>query len=150
MRQERMVRGADRQRNHAGANTRARRMRRAPTRAEAALWNHLRKLDGFHFRRQLALGDYVFDFGDHTAKLLVEVDGGVHDAPVVAARDAAKAAWAASQGYRLVRIENAIALHQPELALALIREAGECVDIPPPLSPPHKGEGDETGEGAAP
>lgn len=138
------------QRQHVNANNRAKRMRRAPTPAEASLWKRLRKFAGFHFRRQLALGDYVFDFGDHTAKLLVEVDGGVHDAPDVAARDTAKAVWADSQGYRLVRIENAIALHEPELALTLIREARDRVDTPPPLTPPHKGEGDEIGEGAAP
>jgi very-short-patch-repair endonuclease len=81
---------SDRQRDFTAANARAKRLRREPTAAEARLWNLLRKLDGFHFRRQLALGSYVFDFGDHGHKLLIELDGGIHDLPEVQTRERKK------------------------------------------------------------
>jgi very-short-patch-repair endonuclease len=134
-----MVTGADRQRHHPDANARAKRLRREPTRAEVALWKLLREQPQHHFRRQLALGEYVYDFGDHGSRLLVEVDGGVHDRPDVAARDERKDADAQTLGYRLVRIANDVVLKEPALALRLILEAANAATAPTP-PPPHKGE----------
>ncbi len=137
-----MARAAARQRNFAATNNRARRMRRQPTRAEAAMWQVLRRLLGFHFRRQVALKSNVYDFGDHGARLLVEVDGGVHDAPFMAGRDAAKDEAASVEGYRVLRIDNEIILREPDLAAELVIRAA-LDNRPPPLPPPHRGEGNE-------
>src|SRR5690606_24658508 len=77
------VRGAvqvsGRQRDFKKANQRAQRLRLKPTPAERRLWSMLRKIDGRHFRRQTPLGVYVFDFAEMSARLLIEVDGGIHD-----------------------------------------------------------------------
>jgi very-short-patch-repair endonuclease len=96
----------DRQKDFPAANARARRLRAAPTSAEAKFRKRLKMLEGFHFRRQVALGPYVFDFGDHGKRLLIELDGGIHNLPEVDARDRIKGDWARSQGYRVVRIPN--------------------------------------------
>ncbi|MGI8840376.1 MAG: endonuclease domain-containing protein [Caulobacteraceae bacterium] len=74
----------------------ARRMR-APTRSEAALWKILRELGGLHFRRQAPFGPYVVDFVCHRARLVVEVDGGIHDLAAVKARDERRDAWLAAR-----------------------------------------------------
>jgi len=135
-----MARAARRQRDFPNANDRAKRLRRTPTPAERAMWRILDDVPGFHFRRQVALGPLVYDFGEHGARLLVEVDGGVHDMPFAIDRDKAKDEAAKALGYHVVRVPNAIVLKEPGLALALILQ---CVrgDRPPPPTPPHKGEG---------
>src|SRR5487761_1876979 len=55
-------------------------MRREPAEPEAWLWACLRgrRLAGAKFRRQRPLGRYIADFCCEEAKLVVELDGGVH------------------------------------------------------------------------
>lgn len=59
----------------------ARQFRKEPTRSEAMLWQALRgkKLDGIKFRRQQPIGNFVVDFYNSVYRLVVEVDGSVHD-----------------------------------------------------------------------
>jgi len=58
----------------------ARHLRRSMTPTEKKLWSSLRanRLDGLHFRRQIVVEGYIADFYCHAARLVVEVDGGVH------------------------------------------------------------------------
>jgi very-short-patch-repair endonuclease len=113
-------------------------MRRDPTFAEKQLWKALRQLEPFHFRRQAPMGAYVVDFVCHQARLIVEVDGGAHLAPDVAARDAAREAWLAGRGYRVVRIANSQAIHDPDAAIAVILAAAGS-DTPTPNPSPQGG-----------
>jgi very-short-patch-repair endonuclease len=78
------------------------------TRAEQSLWWELRRLrePGTHFRRQSPFGPYVVDFLCHGARLVIEVDGGVHDA-VGREHDAERQAWIESRGYKVMRFKNA-------------------------------------------
>lgn len=59
----------------------AREYRRALTPAENVLWQALRSLrkEGSAFRRQHAVGAYLVDFYCPRARLVVEVDGPIHD-----------------------------------------------------------------------
>jgi very-short-patch-repair endonuclease len=59
----------------------ARQFRKEPTPSEAILWQALRgkKLDGIKFRRQQPIGSFVVDFYNSTYRLIVEVDGPIHD-----------------------------------------------------------------------
>ncbi|QCI97637.1 endonuclease domain-containing protein [Agrobacterium larrymoorei] len=71
--------------------TRARAMRKDSTRAENLLWQVLRggKLEGFKFRRQVPMHNYVLDFVCFDAKVIIEVDGAQHaDSDADARRDA--------------------------------------------------------------
>ena len=90
------------------ADAMAKRMRKAPTLAEQRLWKELRKLDlrGSHFRRQVPMGLFIVDFVCHRARLAIEVDGGIHDLPSVAARDAIREEWLNHRGYTVVRVPN--------------------------------------------
>ena len=114
---------ADRQRHFPKANARARRLRHETTPAERRLWKLLRRVEGCHFRRQFALGPHVFDFADLDKRLLIEVDGGIHDLPEVAARDRAKEGWANAQGFRVLRIPNAHVFGTGEPAMIAIMAA---------------------------
>ncbi len=66
----------------------AHRLRREMTFAEKILWHRLRnnKL-GSHFRRQQVIDGFVADFYCHSAMLIVEADGSVHDCDYDAERD---------------------------------------------------------------
>jgi very-short-patch-repair endonuclease len=59
---------------------RAREFRSNPTRAERLLWQALRnrKLSGFKFRRQYRLGPFIVDFYCFESRLVLELDGRVH------------------------------------------------------------------------
>jgi len=59
----------------------SRELRRHPTQAEARLWSALRsrQLGGWKFRRQHVIVGYVVDFYCAELRLVVEVDGPVHD-----------------------------------------------------------------------
>ena len=64
-------------------------MRRSMTGPEQKLWSVLRasRLDGLHFRRQQIIDGFVADFYCHSAGLIVEADGGLHDPDYDAWRD---------------------------------------------------------------
>jgi very-short-patch-repair endonuclease len=59
----------------------ARRFRREMTDSEKLLWSRLRgnRLFGLHFRRQHVVHGFIVDFYCHKAKLVVEIDGSVHE-----------------------------------------------------------------------
>ena len=87
---------------------RAIRMRRDKSDAEQKLWRALRDLNrrGFQFRQQAPIGPYIADFSDHSAKLIIEVDGTQHGLPQGLHSDARRTRWLASQGYRVLRFWN--------------------------------------------
>ncbi len=60
---------------------RAKELRRDMTPAEKVLWQHVRgnKLAGYHFRRQQVIAGFIVDFYCDAAKLVVEIDGEIHD-----------------------------------------------------------------------
>jgi very-short-patch-repair endonuclease len=115
------------QRSFVHANARGRRLRREQTSTEKRLWTALRRLnreEGFHFRRQPAVGPWVYDFGDFSRRLVIEVDGGVHEAfAEVADRDEKKTRWAAINGFRLLRLANLQVWGDLDAAVSAIRRA---------------------------
>ena len=87
---------------------RARRMRREKAPAERKLWYKLREFNrhGFHIRQQVPIGPYIADFCDHSAKLVIEIDGAQHGEPMGRAVDKRRTRWLESQGYRVLRFWN--------------------------------------------
>jgi len=60
----------------------AREMRKNPTDAEKKIWDQIlknNKLDGLRFLRQKPIDHYIADFYCPTLRLIIEVDGEVHD-----------------------------------------------------------------------
>ncbi len=86
----------------------ARTLRRNATRAERRLWQGLRReqVAGFRFRRQVILGGYISDFACLDARMAVEVDGATHSTDEEIARDAARSAALAAQGFNILRFTN--------------------------------------------
>lgn len=85
---------------------RARSLRRRMTWSEKLLWEELRKL-GANFRRQAPVGPYFTDFASHGCKVVVEVDGGVHERlDHVALSDGERELWLKSRGYQVIRFTD--------------------------------------------
>jgi very-short-patch-repair endonuclease len=86
----------------------ARSLRRNATSAERRLWQGLRRqqLAGFRFRRQVILGGFIVDFASFDARLIVEVDGATHSTDQELARDVARTAALAAQGFAILRGTN--------------------------------------------
>jgi very-short-patch-repair endonuclease len=59
---------------------RAKELRLQQTPSEEYLWQNLRnnRLDGFHFRRQHVIDGFIVDFYCHQVRLVVEIDGPIH------------------------------------------------------------------------
>jgi very-short-patch-repair endonuclease len=70
--------------------------------AEEALWTRLRVASfGKTFRCQMPVGRLTADFGSYEAKLVIEIDGGVHDA--ARGSEHARSAAFESAGYLVLR-----------------------------------------------
>ena len=70
---------------------RAKELRHDPTRTEVILWSYLRKKPyGYKFRRQHPIGPFIADFYCHSLKLVIEVDGNIHDQKEIQQADRSK------------------------------------------------------------
>ncbi|WLT40533.1 endonuclease domain-containing protein (plasmid) [Synechocystis sp. B12] len=85
---------------------RAKELRKNQTPSEQILWECLRdrRLGGAKFRRQHNIGSYIVDFYCHDARLVVEVDGPIHDRQQE--RDENRDRWLMQQGLQVVRFKN--------------------------------------------
>jgi adenine-specific DNA-methyltransferase len=110
------------------ANETARRLRKQMTTSEWRLWLALRnrQLDGYRFRRQHPIGPFVVDFVCLQGRLVIEVDGTVHDHLAVFSRDHERQVWLESRGFSVLRVTDTDVM-QDDLArvLAKIRAALE-------------------------
>ncbi|MBC7776015.1 MAG: class I tRNA ligase family protein, partial [Phycisphaerae bacterium] len=84
----------------------ARGMRKNQTAGEAAMWEVLRdkQLDGVKFRRQHSIEDFIADFVSLEHKLVVEVDGTIHD--FQAEHDQLRTELLQAVGFEVVRFKN--------------------------------------------
>ncbi len=96
---------------------RARKLRKAATPAEDAAWQtlrHFREL-GYAVRRQHPVAGYVVDFSITSARLVIEIDGGIHNHPDVAQKDKDRDAALAESGWQVLRIPNDEVFHAEHL-----------------------------------
>ncbi|BBC23928.1 helicase domain protein [Pseudanabaena sp. ABRG5-3] len=84
----------------------AKELRQKQTPAEQMLWQCLRanQLHGAKFRRQHNIGQYIVDFYCHTAKLVIELDGGIHE--LQKDRDSDRDTYLKANGLQVLRFQN--------------------------------------------
>ena len=126
----------------------ARSLRLRATKAEQLLWYELRALaaDGLKFRRQSPIGPYVVDFVCPRVKLIVEVDGDLHETETGRHHDANRDSCLRSLGYVVVRVDEPDVINSAWHVAQFVKDKVELVVSDPsrPLRghPPLKGEGD--------
>ena len=100
----------------------AREQRKNPTKSEKILWQALRgkKLDGIKFRRQQPIGPFIADFYSSLYRLVVEVDGGIHQ--FQRAEDAERDETMKMLGLNVLRISAELVENDLANALERIRE----------------------------
>ena len=86
----------------------ARRLRRRPTPAERHAWTLLRNrgILGLKFRRQQVLQGFIVDFYCASERVIIELEGGVHDGAGHQTHDRARGEFLAAAGYRIIRVHN--------------------------------------------
>ena len=95
----------------AGANkllfARAGLLRKQQTFAEELLWHYLRtKPLGFKFRRQHAYANYILDFYCHALKLVIEVDGSIHELEEIRQNDQTRQEHLEADNLTVIRFTN--------------------------------------------
>jgi very-short-patch-repair endonuclease len=86
----------------------AKKLRENATTAEEMMWLELRnnQLEGYKFRRQHPLLNYIADFYCHQLKLVIEIDGGYHQTAEQKKLDAERTSAIEFQGLKVIRFTN--------------------------------------------
>jgi len=78
------------------------------TPAEAFLWKHLKakQLENQRFTKQHSIGNYIVDFYCASHKLIIELDGELHNNPSSEEYDENRTTYLENLGYKVIRFEN--------------------------------------------
>ncbi len=111
---------------------RAKGLRREMTAAEARLWQHVRanRLGGLRFRRQQIIAGFIVDFYCEALRLVVEIDGPVHDDQT--ADDRERERVLARRGLTVLRFTNDAVMHNLPAVLARLQALAHGRAGPPP------------------
>ena len=83
-------------------------LRQGMTQAEKLLWKRLRnrQVKGYRFRRQHPIKDLIVDFFCYEARLVIELDGAVHNDPYQNERDKERTKILQNLGLSELRFSN--------------------------------------------
>ena len=83
-------------------------LRNNATSAETLLWQALKnsKVEGRKFRRQHSISNYVVDFYCPAEKLILEVDGDIHNVQTIKGRDESREKYLLNLNFKVLRIQN--------------------------------------------
>ncbi len=112
---------------HGGADhyifNNAQKLRKRLTDAEIKLWFFLRdKPWGLKFRRQHPYGNFILDFFCYKYKLVIEVDGAVHDIAAIAEKDVIRQKELEACGLTFIRFTNNEVIYHFENVIEKIAE----------------------------
>lgn len=119
-----------------GANSwvfqRAEELRNRMTPAEEILWNaiHINEWK-LKFRRQHPIANWVVDFYCHSLKLVIEVDGDVHEAEDVKRNDEERQDYLKKLGLTVLRFKNTEVFKNKKIVLKKISETIGKLPSPP-------------------
>ena len=93
------------------------------TPAERILWSRLRanRFEGRQFRRQQIINGYITDFYCHSASLVIELDGGIHE--LQQEYDAERQLALEFHGLRVIRFSNSQIMNDLPTVLTKISTA---------------------------
>ncbi|MEA2599344.1 MAG: putative methylase [Acidobacteriota bacterium] len=102
------------------------------------MWGILRdrRLGRLKFRRQSAIGIFVADFYCHALKLVIELDGEVHDDPKQVKHDQNRDFYLRSLGCTVLRVPNHDVFDNREAVLSRILEVAAHLQSLSPAIPP--------------
>ena len=94
------------------------------TPAEAFLWKHIknRQFEGRRFTKQHSIGNYIVDFYCPSEKLIIELDGEVHNNPIAQDYDERRTCYLNGIGYKILRFENKLVFENLDSVLMEIKD----------------------------
>lgn len=94
------------------------------TETEILLWEELKdnKLDGLKFRRQHPINQFIVDFYCHKRKLVIELDGEIHQKQDQKERDEGRQFMLEELGITVIRFKNEEVLNDIDKVLTEIRK----------------------------
>lgn len=97
-------------------------LRANSTPAEEILWEEIRnrKLNGLKFKRQHSIGNYIVDFYCASKRLIIELDGEVHNTEDQKEKDKHKDQNLTEMNFRVLRISNSQVLNDIETVKSLL------------------------------
>ncbi|MGE0200866.1 MAG: endonuclease domain-containing protein [Candidatus Melainabacteria bacterium] len=115
------------------ATQKARLLRHRETPAEQACWLLIRnrQVMGYKFYRQKPVEYFVVDFYCPELRLVLELDGSVHNLPDVEGYDRERQAILEAMGYVVIRYANAVVLNSPECFLSYLKTTIERLTCSP-------------------
>ena len=114
------------------------------TKAEACLWKYALRagqMQGYSFRRQRPVLNYIADFMCKELNLIIEVDGITHFSDEARLADMKRQKVLERAGFHILRFKDEEVLNHMESVRAGIEQRITSVvsDIPPPVSPSRGG-----------
>ena len=102
-------------------------LRKSMTEAERLLWNKLRnsRLNGYKFRRQHPINRFIADFYCHEARLIVEIDGEIHNEARNKEHDDGRTYELQELNIRVIRFTNQEIFNSIDMVLNTIHSAIE-------------------------
>ena len=109
-----------------------RQFRQSQTEAEKELWRLIRnkKINGLQFRRQHPLGNYIADFYCHEKRLVIELDGEIHDTNEQAKRDNERTILMNRSNITVIRLRNEEVLNDSKLVIKKIKNVSNNINSP--------------------
>jgi len=105
----------------------AKRLRNNLTPSERIFWKKLKaSFPLIRFRRQHPIAEYVADFYCHKLKLVIEIDGSIHELDSVIENDKKKEAYFISIGLKVFRFTNEDIKHRADSCIEEIRKFANC------------------------
>ena len=103
-------------------HARARELRKRMTEAEKLLWKRIRnrQIKNIKFRRQHPIDIFIADFYSHEIKLVIELDGGIHNKPENIEKDKIRTTHLELLGVKVIRFTNKEVFQNIEAVIAKI------------------------------
>jgi 5-methyltetrahydrofolate--homocysteine methyltransferase len=94
------------------------------TKAEEALWEivQTKKLEGYKFRRQHIIGNYIADLVCLDRRLVIEIDGLIHQLPENKISDEERTQWLNKTGFKVIRFTNDEVLNKTDEVISSISQ----------------------------
>ena len=86
------------------------------------LWELVKtkKLEGYKFRRQHIMGNYIADMVCLKKRLIIEIDGLIHQHPENKETDVIRTQWLNEQGFKVLRVTNEQVINKTDETIELI------------------------------
>jgi len=108
--------------------------RSIPTESEIVFWELVRskRLGGNKFRRQHIIGQYIVDFVCLPKKLVIEIDGLIHQLPENILSDEERTKVLNSKGFKVIRFRNEeVIAGSEDVCNRILNELNKQPEIPP-------------------